>query len=118
MIELSGYILIALGFGHAVVGIVKYRSAIVAWIRDGFFNAASGHADRLLAFWFLMFGAMLLLLGQVTLYAAQTHDMYLLRVLGWHVIGIGIVGATALPRSPFWVAVVLAPLMLWTVYVS
>ena len=118
MIKISGYILIALGIGHTVVGIVKYRPAIVAWIRDGFFNAATGHTDRLLAFWFLMFGAMLLLLGQITLYAARTNDLYLLHVLSWHVVCIGVVGASVLPRSPFWVAVVLAPLMLWVVYVS
>lgn len=118
MIKVSGYVLLALGVGHTIIGIVKYRRAIVAWIRDGFFNAATGHNDRLLAFWFLMFGAMLFLLGQITIYAVQTNDTYLLRVLGWYVVAIGVVGATALPRSPFWVAIVLALLMLWVIYMN
>ena len=118
MIILSGYILIALGIGHTIVGLVKYRTAIVAWLRDGYFNAATGHIDRLLAFWFLMFGSMLLLVGQITLHAAKTNDLYLLRLLGWYVVCIGIVGATALPRSPFWVAIAIALLMLSVVYVS
>ncbi len=117
MITLSGYVLIALGLGHTIVGVVKYRPALVALFRDGYFNAATGHDDRLVAFWFLMFGAMLLLLGQITLYAAKTNDLYLLRLLGWYVACIGIVGATALPRSPFWVAIIIASFMLWVVYV-
>lgn len=118
MIKLAGIVLVTLGIGHTVVGVVKYRPALVAIFRDGYFNAATGHAERLVAFWFLMFGAMLMLLGQITLYAARSQDMELLRVLGWYVAVVGIIGATALPRSPFWVAIVLAPLMLWVVYVN
>ena len=117
MTTLSGYVLIALGLGHTIVGFVKYRPVLVALFRDGYFNAAAGHTDRLLAFWFLMFSAMLLLLGQVTLYAARTNDIYLMRLLFWYVACIGALGATALPRSPFWIAIILATLMLREAYV-
>lgn len=113
MITIAGYILIALGIGHTVVGVVKYRTPLTGLFRDGYFNAAVGHADRLLAFWFLLFAVMLLLLGQSILHAEKTGDDVLLEMLAWYVTGIGVAGAAALPRSPFWVAVVLGPLILW-----
>lgn len=118
MTTLSGYVLVALGLGHTIVGIVKYRSPLVALFRDGYFNAATGHTDRLLAFWFLMFSAILLLLGHVTLYAAKTNDVNLIRLLCWYVACIGVAGAAALPRSPFWIAIILAGLMFREVYVA
>ncbi len=118
MITLSGYVLIALGLGHTIVGVVKYRLALVALFRDGYFDAATGHADRLLAFWFLLFSAMLFLLGQIMLYVAKTNDLYLLRLLCWYLAIIGVVGTAALPRSPFWIAIILAGLMLRDVYVA
>ena len=117
MITLSGYVLIALGLGHTIVGVVKYRPALLALFRDRYLNALTGHTDRLVAFWFLLFGTKLLLLGQITLYAAKTDDLYLLRMLGWYVACIGVLGATALPRSPFWVAIIVGSLMLRVVYV-
>ena len=118
MISFVGYILIALGIGHTVTGIILFRPALAALFRDGFANAVLPHPDRRLAFWFLMFSVMLFFLGQVTLYAAATDDTYLLKVVGWYVLGIGVVGATAMPKSPFWIALIVAPILLWSGYAA
>lgn len=118
MIIFVGYVLIALGVGHTVTGIILFRPALAALLRDGFFGAVVPHLDRRAAFWFLMFSVTLFFLGQVTLYAAATGDMYLLKLIGWYVFGIGAVGAAALPKSPFWIALIVAPILLWSGYAT
>ncbi len=118
MIKFVGYILIALGIGHTVTGIFLFRPALAALFRDGFANAVLPHLDRRVAFWFLMFSVMLYLLGQITLYAAATDDTYLLKVVGWYVLGISSVGATAMPTSPFWIALIVSPILLYSGYVA
>ena len=118
MISFVGYVLIALGIGHTVTGIILFRPALAALFRDGFANAVLPHLDRRLAFWFLMFSVMLFFLGQVTLYAAASNDTYLIKVVGWYVLGIGAVGATAMPKSPYWIALIVAPILLWSGYAA
>ncbi len=118
MIIFIGYVLIALGIGHTVTGIILFHPALAALFRDGFANAVHPHLDRRLAFWFLMFSVMLFFLGQVTLYAAATDDTYLLKVIGWYVLGIGSAGATAMPKSPFWIALIVSPILLYSGYVA
>ncbi len=118
MISFVGYVFIALGIGHTVTGIILFHPALAALFRDGFANAVHPHLDRRLAFWFLMFSVMLFFLGQVTLYAAATDDTYLLKVVGWYVLGISSVGATAMPKSPFWIALIVSPILLYSGYVA
>ncbi len=118
MISFIGYVLIALGIGHTATGIILFRPALVALFRDGFVNAVLPHLDRRIAFWFLMFGVMFFFLGQVTLYAAATGDTYLLKLVGWYALGIGAVGATAMPKSPFWIALIVSLILLWSGYAA
>ncbi len=118
MISFVGYVLIALGIGHTVTGIILFRPALAALLHDGFANAVLPHLDRRLAFWFIMFSVILFFLGQVTLYAAASNDTYLLKVVGWYVLGIGAVGATAMPKSPFWIALIVSPILLWSGYAA
>ncbi|MBT8079273.1 MAG: hypothetical protein KJO31_11910 [Gammaproteobacteria bacterium] len=107
------YVLMVLAVGHVTVGYAMYRDAIHALFRDGYFGAAAGHPDRLLAFWFILFSATLMLLGQLVLYSARTQDKTLLLILSLYIGLIGITGALALPRSPFLVAVIIAPVLFW-----
>ncbi len=118
MISFIGYVLLAIGIGHTVTGIIIVRPALGSLFRDGFANAVLPHPDRRVAFWFLIFSVMLFFLGQVTLYAAATDDTYLLKVVGWYVLGIGAVGATAMPKSPFWIALIVSPILLWSGYAA
>ncbi len=108
MPTLAGYALIVLSIAHTIVGFVMYRSALMSWLRDGFFNAVHPHLDRRAAFWFLLFSATLFLLGHLTIYAVRTDDSSLLRLIAWYVLVIGAVGVSALPKSPFWAALIIA----------
>ena len=115
-IEIIGYGLIVLGVGHGITGIVLFRRPLAAMWRNGFFNAVAAHLDRRAAFWFMVFSAFLLLAGQTTLRAIATADLPLLRIVGWHMLVIGAIGAAALPRTPFWIALLCAPILLWSGY--
>ncbi len=116
MIKLAGYLLISLAIGHTIVGAVLFRDTLAMLIRDGVFDAVMPHLERRAAFWFLMFGFMLFLCGQITLYAAESNDTYLLRIIGFYVFTMGVIGAIAMPKSPFLVAILIGSYLLWSSY--
>ena len=118
MLRFVGFTLAALGVGHTLTGIILFRSALRDIWHNGVFNTIHPHLDRRLAFWFLIFSITLLMLGQLTLYADATQDKQLVRILGWHVLAIGAIGVVAMPRSPFWFALVVAPVLLRAGYVA
>jgi hypothetical protein len=59
-----------------------------------------------------MFGPLLMLTGQVAIHAVEIKDLALLQSLGIYLIVLGLFGALALPRSPFWGAVLIGPVLL------
>jgi hypothetical protein len=115
-VRVVGYLLIAVGVAHAVTGIAKYHQPLAAMLQEGFVDAVRPHLDRLLAFWFMLFTAILFLAGHITLHAAASRSTYLVRLTGWYLLIIGAIGALAIPKSPFWIAVVIAPVLLWSGY--
>ncbi len=36
----------------------------------------------------------------------------------WYVLGIGAVGATAMPKSPYGIALIVSPILLWSGYAA
>ena len=116
MVAYIGYLFILLAVGHTVTGLVLYRSALTGLIRDKYFNAVLRDKNRTILFWLLMFSALLALLGQLILYAAASHDLLLLRIAGWYALVIGLAGALAMPRSPFWAALLASPVLLQAAY--
>jgi hypothetical protein len=62
---------------------------------------------RRMAFWFTIFGPLLLMAGHVALHAVRSHDLALMQLVGAYMSALGLLGATALPMSPFWAAVVI-----------
>jgi hypothetical protein len=115
-VKVVGYLLLVVGVAHAVTGIAKYHAPLAAMLQEGFFNAVRPHPERLLAFWFMLFSAIPFFAGQVTLHAVASRSAYLLRLTGWYLLGIGALGVIAIPASPFWIAVALAPMLLWSGY--
>ena len=107
-----GTLLIATAIGHAVVGVALFHDAYAAILRDGFLDAVAPHADRMVAFWFLLFSPVCFLLGQVVTRAIAHEDKPLIALLGWYVLGLGVVGAMGLPVSGFWLLIAIGVLML------
>lgn len=97
-----GEMLIATGVLHTLVGFVVYWHVLLEIGRNRFFNTVSDFGDSGAAFWFLMFGVLLMVLGDVgRQHHAATGD-YPLRY-GLTIAAIGLVGGLMMPTSGFWI---------------
>ncbi|HEX6711389.1 MAG TPA: DUF6463 family protein [Rubrobacter sp.] len=115
MIRLSrftaGDALTAVGVLHTVVGLAKYRRTLREMARGGVVDAVNGDHERGEAFWFLMFGASVVLTGRLSRWT-QLQTGTLPASTSSMLLGIGAAGATLMPRSGFWGLVVPAILAL------
>ncbi len=114
-----GPFMIAMGIGHALIGIVLFHDAFLAIVREGFVNTMQppGYSDepdydRLAFFWHMVFSPVLSMLGQITSRAVSRGAADILRVVGWNLLGVGIVGTVVLPLSGNPALIVLAVLIL------
>ncbi len=105
--------------GHAVVGAILFSEPLSAIAREGVINSiqppmysAQPHFDRIAAFWFLLFSPVLFLFGQIINHAVSHRDASSLRLIGWYLVGIGIVGAAILPVSGNWLLLPLGAIVL------
>ena len=102
MLTVGAWMLIGLGVGHVVFGLVRFRGPLGEIMAEGFVGAFQLNDARRLAFWFVIAGPLLTLLGQVALTAIATGDVALLRTIGWYLGGTFAVGVLAFPKSPLW----------------
>jgi uncharacterized protein DUF6463 len=113
MIAWVGPLLIATGVLHVAVGAVLFAGPLAAIVRDGVLDAVGRDLARGLAFWFVLYGPVLVALGRITQHAVATADGAVLAVVGWSLLGMGVLGAAAIPVSGFWILIALAmPLVL------
>jgi hypothetical protein len=104
--------LFVLGIGHIVYGLVKFRIPLARAVASGFVGKFSVPEDRRSAFWFLMFGPLLVLAGHVAIHAASVGDIHLIRVIGAYLLGVCVIGVLALPKSPFLLGLAISLLLL------
>ncbi len=114
-----GPVMIAMGIGHALIGLVLFHDAFMAIVREGIINTIQppGYGtepdyDRIAFFWLMVFSPVLSMLGQITARAIARGAADILRVVGWNLLGIGIVGTMVLPLSGNPALIVLAVLIL------
>ena len=88
--------------GHLVVAVVVYRREFVAVAREGLVGTVDGRGPRNEAFWYLCAAPMLWLAGRQLRAAEKIGDAGSQRQIGGVLTGVGVVGATAMPASPFW----------------
>ena len=106
MAIIAAWILVILGLGHAAFGIVTFKRPLVEAVRAGFVGQFLDHPDRDEAFWFMIFGPLLVLGGHVAIHAVNTANARLLRIIGFYLLAISAVGSFAAPDSPFWAGLV------------
>jgi len=104
--------LFILGIGHILYGLIKFRVPLASAVTSGFIGKFSASEEKRSAFWFVMFGPLLILAGQVAIHAASIGDAYLIRVIGAYLLGVCIVGVLALPKSPFLLGLAISFLLL------
>ncbi|TAK89901.1 MAG: hypothetical protein EPO06_10845 [Burkholderiaceae bacterium] len=108
----AAWIIFILGLGHMVVGLVMFRAPLMAAVREGLVGKFTMNPERRTAFWFMIFGPLLIMGGHVAIHAVNVADAELLKIAGFYLFATGIAGTLALPRSPFVVALLVAPVFI------
>lgn len=107
-----GYSLILIALLHQLVGLIIYQPALAEIINAGVFNTVNPpYWNRDAAFWFLMFGAVFLLLG-MAVHWAQEKTGTIPAFMAWGILLICLIGLTLMPASGFWLAIPVALVML------
>jgi hypothetical protein len=106
------WVLFVLGIGHVLYGAAKFRGPLMAGLSAGFVGQFGAPETRRTAFWFVMFGPLLMMAAHVAIHAVAIDDLPLLRLVGAYLVAVSGVGVAALPRSPFVVALLLSALLL------
>jgi hypothetical protein len=103
--------------GRAIMGVGAFHTAFGVWwfaeplgrmAGAGLWSSVGwSDAGRALAFWFVVAGALAMLLGALTDWIERPAGMPLPRFLGWALLALTALGCLCLPVSAFWV--LLAP---------
>jgi hypothetical protein len=105
------WLLFALGVLHVAVALAKFRDPLLAGLAAGVVGKFSEPEGRRTAFWFTMFGPMVMLAGQVAAHAAASGDMSLYRLVGGYLVAVSAIGTVVAPKSPFPLSLVISVLM-------
>jgi Family of unknown function (DUF6463) len=69
MANVAAWFMFVLGVGHIVYGLIKFKSPVAEAVSAGFIGQFKTPEVRRTAFWFLIFGPMLMLAGHVGIHA-------------------------------------------------
>jgi hypothetical protein len=111
MVNVIAWLLLALGIGHIAYGLFRFREALIEAAWAGFVGQFGEPEVRRTAFWFFVFGPLLMLAGHTALHAAAVADLALLKMIGGYIFVIAAFGVAAFPKSPFLVALLLSPVL-------
>lgn len=112
MTHTIAWLLFALGVAHVVFGLVKFRGPLSEAVAAGYFGQFKASEARRTAFWFVIFGPLLMLAGHTAVRAAAMGDLGLLKIIGGYALFISVVGVSAFPKSPFLASLIVAPLLI------
>lgn len=96
-----GHLLMLTAAIHVALGVLLFYAPLLDIIQSGVFNSITPHYDRGMVVWFLLFGAVLFLLGQSAQWIIRS-GMALPESVGWGLLLIAVLGGVLLPVSGFW----------------
>lgn len=115
MPNLIAWTVFFLGVGHIAYGLVKFKQPLALATTEGF----SGFVRQFkttevvrTAFWFLLFGPLLMLAGHVAVHAVAVGDLGLLKIIGSYLLVVSAIGMAVRPFSPFLASLVVSSLLL------
>lgn len=107
-----GTILMVIAVLHEIVGLFFYREALIDILNAGFFNTVNPpYWQRDAAFWFLMFGAMLFLMGWIAQWMLDNTGT-IPKFYSWGLLVVCVIGVMMMPASGFWLVIPVAIIML------
>ena len=95
--KLSAYLLIATGVLHNAIGFTIGAPVLGEIVREGFFNTIGMQPDRNAAFWFLLSGFALMLMGLLLL-----ELRHIPKAFAWSLLTLSLMGVVLMPLSGFW----------------
>lgn len=112
MANAAAWFMFLLGVGHILFGLVRFKGPVLDALSAGYIGKFAVPEVRRTAFWFLVFGPLLMLAGQVGIHAVAEGDLALLRILGIYSFVTAVLGTAAFPKSPFWAPLFVSPLQI------
>ncbi|GAB5491778.1 MAG: DUF6463 family protein [Phototrophicaceae bacterium] len=107
-----GTILMAIAVLHEVVGLFVYSTPLQDIFQAGFFNTINPpYWERDAAFWFLMFGVTLFLMGWIAQWMLNNIGI-IPKFFSFGLLIMCIIGVMMMPASGFWLAIPVALMML------
>ncbi|WP_373232402.1 DUF6463 family protein [Cohnella sp.] len=98
-----GLLLMLTGLLHTVVGLFGYMEQLQLIAADGLWNTVEeGQWERTTAFWFMMFGFLLMILGYTADWLMKKKGIEPPTVFGWMLLLLCLTGAVIMPVSGFW----------------
>lgn len=101
-----------LGLVHIIFGLIRFQQPLTEALAAGFIDQFRAHELRRTAFWFLMCGPLLMLVGHVAIRSVAVGDPSLLRIIGIYALAASVVGIAAFPVSPLWSLLALSLLLI------
>ena len=107
-----GRLLMTIGVLHVLGGSIVGREPIARILREGFIGEGDSglgnvpeHMDKELAFWFMLWGAYIFVIGQLASWAEAEGKRLPARV-GWQLVVINFIAALLDPKGGFWMALI------------
>lgn len=107
-----GRLLMTIGVLHVLGGSVVGREPIARIFREGFIGEGDSglgnvpeHMEKELAFWFMLWGAYIFVLGHCASWA-EREGKALPAHIGWQLVAINLVAAALYPKGGFWLALI------------
>ena len=96
-----GRALMAVGVIHTLFGLFGFRRTFGELLAEGLWNTVNGQLKREFAFWFVLCGLVLVLLGALVHTIERTRGS-LPRYLGWSLLALTIATVVVMPISGGW----------------
>ena len=96
-----GRLLMAAAVAHTVIALVRYQDVVFAIVRAGVFDTVVGDPVKGAVVWSLLFGG-LAFIGGMAIDALERSTQPIPRSLAWSLIVLGVLGASLVPASGFW----------------
>ena len=104
----AGRLLKTIGILHVLGGSVVGREPVARIFREGFLGEGDSglgnvpeHMDKELAFWFMLWGAYIFMIGQLASWAEQ-EGRPIPASFGWTMVAIDLVAGALYPKGGFW----------------
>ena len=109
----SGLLLVITGIIHSIYALVSFGSIYLDIIKDVLANTSSHDYSHGFAFWFLICGVFVILLGTVLHHYQKREQKAAPLSLGYSLLILSIIGCIVEPISGFWLFIPQGLLIIW-----